>query len=1635
MGDTKKLGKKKIKIDTINNARKLAEWKQYLVEGARLMCVNGGSIVELKLPEGHGYFSGGRKKANCKDCIACKNIPHFGICCKNEKTHQCEGFMELEKKWINTEVSAVDAEQIDGESAISMSSVLLCKKGGIIIPVTSGQEYDGEVNWVAFMKRYMKVSRWVAGKNLLCQVYGKDPINMNTGNYIYEKETLSILGIVPLSFKMFYNAMDCVSQGNLGEGWSHNYSVHLKRMDEDNILIVTLEDGREVPYRRELGDKYISVMGDSGTLEKLKDGFHYIAEKLCYIFDLEGKMISQMDANGNRRFFLYNQEGLLDCVENGRGSKLKYIYNQERMLIYVEDHAGRKIRLGYQYGKLRWFTDTDGDIYTYNYNVNGKLSEIITPDGLIGVKNEYDGANRVVKQTTSDNGVVEFQYDDKKNRTYLMEQNGNLLIYECDEKMRNIRTIYEDGEETYGYNDRNQKIYYTDKNGSTTRYSYDNHGNLTQVINALRQKTSMTYDKNDNLICIKRAGYGSQKFKYDRNGNCIEIEADGGTTRIRYGEDGTVDKIIQPDGSEIQYLYDENGNVIHISSAMGGMITYKYDTLNRIVESIDGNGNIRKYKYNTKNKLVSVTNPIGKKKKFVYDGEKLISFIDYDNNPYKIEYSNNKPCKYINSEGNTVLMEYDQMGNLIKEESPLGKVTKYYYNKLNQLETIKDGEESKIQFIYDKNGNRIKIIDQDGYETKFKYDACNRIVNVYEPDGYVISYEYNLQGKIQRVTFNYEKYIEISYDLYGRKVKEKDIYGRNTSYAYNQMGKLKNIIRDDGLTTSLSYYPGGLLKKIQYPDGTFECYNYDDNANLIEKSNQNGYICQYEYDSLDRVIKITSNLGEESSYEYDAIGRVISVKDGNGNKTHFSYSNTGKLNCVIDALGNEARYEYDKADNLISAAQYSFSNENTEELSRSNFTMYKRDLHGKLKSIIDEMGNCTNFEYDKYGNVTRILDADGYQTEYKYNIFNKISEINYNNEKKAKFIYDSNRNLVTIDDWNGTFKLDYDNYGRVISVTDYKGEKLSYKYNEINKIDTIIYPDEYSVNYQYDNFCRLSEIKADGWRSSIKYDSCGNIKSKTMGNGFSINYTYDMANRLLSFINTDPNNKVLDKFIFNYDTAGNKINVIKERMGLKDINGNYNYYYDSLNQLTGIEKDGNLIRYYRYDGYGNRVYMNDNGKETYYYYNNINQLVRKKEEGIVNEYLYDKRGNLIKCLKDGEVDSIYEFDGMNRLTRFTGQNGNSELYNYNSLGHRVRKTITTENGLNYENYVVDITRGYNNLLYMESESEIKDFIWDYQLAGTKDSGESSYYFLDEFGSPLRYITNNGKKLESNDYDEFGRNRKHSVKYIQPFGFAGYLGNGEDGRYYANAREYFSEFGRFLSRDPYGGFLGASATLNYYNYCFLNPLRYIDPTGYFTSAEGNEAHLALQGYFLGKYPGNAQVEVSVQGYKYSKTGEGYIDMLLTNNAKGEMEVYEIKPITQRNKTIWQIIFNKPSGVEQRQGYIEALKFGGKRVDEKGTTFNPNGLMLPSTLHPDKMIKYYTYTEQPGMIYYGYVNKPKPDPQEEYESEFSYGLDLEEKKEQAILGVKTGLVIYGLYRLIRLLPSVFCPPTLVPNLACP
>ncbi|MFM1652565.1 hypothetical protein ACI7RC_10760 [Brevibacillus sp. B_LB10_24] len=103
---------------------------------------------------------------------------------------------------------------------------------------------------------------------------------------------------------------------------------------------------------------------------------------------------------------------------------------------------------------------------------------------------------------------------------------------------------------------------------------------------------------------------------------------------------------------------------------------------------------------------------------------------------------------------------------------------------------------------------------------------------------------------------------------------------------------------------------------------------------------------------------------------------------------------------------------------------------------------------------------------------------------------------------------------------------------------------------------------------------------------------------------------------------------------------------------------------------------------------------------------------------------------------------------------------------------------------------------------------------------------------------------------------------------------------------------------------------------------------------------------------------------------SKTGR--IDMgLWVEDLYGNhtLEIFELRPISNSpsgNKTANKAV------LKQLLGYVNDFNKHGIYAIQ-GRSWNPNGLELPHPTDPNKMIKLYTYSSDPGMIYYGEIKK--------------------------------------------------------------
>ena len=606
-----------------------------------------------------------------------------------------------------------------------------------------------------------------------------------------------------------------------------------------------------------------------------------------------------------------------------------------------------------------------------------------------------------------------------------------------------------------------------------------------------------------------------------------------------------------------------------------------------------------------------------------------------------------------------------------------------------------------------------------------------------------------------------------------------------------------------------------------------------------------------------------------ASYTYDAAGNISSVTDGLGNQTRYIRTKGGDIAAVVDPLGNVTRYRYDKAHRLTNIVQGTGTEaedinfellEDAEEVQKLNkkhnsirITSYARDVLGRVTYVTDALGNVESYEYDRKGHIKAKTDMDGNRTKITRTHLGDISRITYGDGEDIEYSYNALGQLKSIKDSLGLTKIDRDILGRERSITDHKGRSISYKYDDAGSRTGVRYANGKNVRYIYNDRGLLTGIETVApkmepasvkatTKVSLSYDSYGRIASKTVGPAETA-YTYDKCGHLASLVNKK-NGTVLDSYEYSYDQAGNLVASSQKREGMPEATGNYEYGYDEIGRLNAVVKDGNPLRSYTYDAFGNRTILDEAGAKTEYLYNKANQLMRADTPQGTTIFEYDKRGNAIHKSTEGASKTVsvsYTYGANNRLIQAVKNADGESLtarYAYNGLGMRVSRT--TDAGS--IDYVLDQTKMYNNLLEsiqvddlgsMESPSKSEDFTW---LGNELVMADETPILAGRLGTPERGI---GAYEHAFGYDEFGvpdianmseETKIHGVTGELPLGFTGYMRDDISDTLFAQAREYMPEIGRFMGRDILKGRAEQPRSLNEYAYCHNDPVGFVDLNG-------------------------------------------------------------------------------------------------------------------------------------------------------------------------------------------------------------
>lgn len=915
-------------------------------------------------------------------------------------------------------------------------------------------------------------------------------------------------------------------------------------------------------------------------------------------FDTGGRMIKQVDADGNEIEFTHDLVNFTESVEDRLGHVTRYEFDDNGNVVRKIDPQLHETTYTYDENDNELtVTDHLGNTTTRTYD--GRNNPLTEEDPLGNLTTfTYDAFSNPLTITNARNKITTFTYGPNGNLSSQLDAENNLTYYDYDAS-GNLTSI-------------------TDPLHNLTEFVYDSLGNQRRVTvkdsqNTILRDTAYTYDANGNQVTMTQgrttpAGllFETTRFEYDRENRLVKtIYPDGSFTRTVYNSFGKQASAFDELDRETRYEYDDRGNLGKTIFPDNTFEEMTYDLEGRRSSSTDRRGFTTFYFYDEVGRLTDTVYPDGTPtdpndnpaSSSVYDElGRVTTRIDELGNLTRFEYDPNCGCsgrrsKVIDALHNETAYVYDENGNQELVIDALNRVTTFTYDDNDRPVQVLFDDNSTTETEYDALGRRVAEIDQAGNKTSFFYDPLGRLIQVdkLEPDG-------STPPDFQLLTSS-----AYGYDESGNLISQVDAENRETSFEYDSRGRRTNRT---------------------LPGGESETMTYNLNGTLATKTDMNGFATSYVYDAVDRLVEIRADPAHPSlslahapariTYAYNDVGQPVMAVVYNApahgeqilHAMTMTYDARGRL-IEKAADGGTLTYGYDAAGNLKSS-----KSSNPEGFD----VAFDYDVLNRLSSVGDQAftpPETHGYTYDPVGNLSTAAYANGVMHTYTYNNLNRLTDLSISNSASAILsAYNYQLNAV----------------GHRTRVQEADGRVVDYEYDNLYRLTrevlggTLPNPAG-AIDYTYDQVGnRLNRTSTfSGLPNQVlgydendrldtdSYDDNGNTIASTSG-GVGVTDTYSFMNRLIRRVTAD--GKVID---FTYDANGTRIRktvtlpssatvttnylvdssnhtgfvqVVEEQDEFFQVLKTYTYGHDliSVDQLAGA---GWELSYYLYDGHGN----------------------------------------------------------------------------------------------------------------------------------------------------------------------------------------------------------------------------------------------------------------------------------------------------------------------------------------------------------------------------------------------------------------------------------------------------------------
>jgi YD repeat-containing protein len=1116
-----------------------------------------------------------------------------------------------------------------------------------------------------------------------------------------------------------YNSNDA-SAGYFGVGWRSSLDVRLQLNTDQSVDLINA-DGRRDRYFLGSDGSYRAPDGLNSTLAKAAD--HYTLTQpshASYRFDLNGKLTQILDdANANPITFRYSSStGDPVGIDDSFGHTLTITSTSNHRIAAISD-AGRTVTYSYDTGfnRLQTVQDARGQRTSYSYDGAGLLADQRDPQDHVLLHNRYDGANRLISQTSYSGpgagqaATVQYDYD---------SQPGNIVI--------------------------------TDPQGNATTVAIDGRTQLPGgSVDALGNRRSYTFDTSGNPIAVTTPSGTVLRAAYNQAGlptaitSTVTVEnvVQTLTSRISYNATNDPLAITDPRGFTRSFHYAAPGKPDRIVDALGNVTSYLYDGRGRVSQMTSPGGLITAYSYDAAGQLASVTRTgltlilgstsLAQRSERVDYRYTPQGWLAYQSDPYDVAVGPGKGTSYTydaaghtlsitNQLGQAANNRYDAIGNLVESINFLGQKTSYSYDWLRRLTAVTEttsGGDLVTRYSYDLNGNLIARTDPRGVVTSYSYDRLNRLIATSVPlqDGGTdrVSQRYDAAGNLSAVV----------------RFNDKGSSDAITLYTYDELGRPVRTIVAGGVAnyqTIRTYDQGGNIIRIRTSKvPSTRLSNWDDPAQATTVT--------ASYDPLGRMTTTTLDAWDPTTATAKAL------------TTSYSYSDTTNAYRVTSPYGMATVIQRDSAGRPVATTIRPSTAAGVQPgaLAQTSYRYY--DPRSLAVRSLDPIGNQEDAVYDAIGRLTQLTDYTGPGATGTA----LSSALHYVDAPHPMVISVGPAPNFTRHD------MTMDELGQVISATDYSGAAVaypqtpsnphttSYSYDSQGNQVSVSDPSGHVTSFSYENTGWLLQARTtvtpagqgtQTLTASYTYDSVGNLLRRTDPNGHSTDITYDALNRLVSL--TDPLGNSTTR---QYDGLGRLV-------AAQDAKGQQtSYTYDNASRLLQIANAGALSTSFRYTDGGQPLTMTDQvgtatPATTSYAYDGLERLSSvTTPQGLVR-YSYDAASRPVGLAFGPDAAHLkqvgYSYDGLDRLSGLTNWLNQSLVYSYS--GERLTKIA-------YPNGVVG-KFGYDGAGQLTALT--------YAANGGSLFGAS--YSLDVLGRPIlaREKQNNTSRTISYAYDELSR---------------------------------------------------------------------------------------------------------------------------------------------------------------------------------------------------------------------------------------------------------------------------------------